>query len=332
MRKTYQKTDPMNMVCKLILNSLYGKFGQSIVHDSLVIHTVNNSEDEIRLENWITEQGGAIKDIVTLDKNVLAIITGRKQNTQDTEDDEDNYQGANTNVAIASTVTSMARVFMSFFKNNPLWDLIYSDTDSIIIDRELPKELVGGELGDMKLEMKLTGFIGLAPKVYFLVTDKGEEIRKIKGVTASKAEGVTWDEFEGLLKKDSFLEFNQEKWFKNLLEGAITVKDVAYNLKVTSNKRMAIYEDGLFVATKPFRYDDLLKTKKSSAQQPLLSASPSQLLIAAPTQLLIAPPLIKEESKGFILIDNVISLPSPSRDIILSSSSSSSIVRRGYGR
>jgi len=28
-----------------------------------------------------------------------------------------------------------------------------------------------------------------------------------------------------------------EKWFKKVIEGEITVTDVAYNLKVTSNKR-----------------------------------------------------------------------------------------------
>lgn len=118
----------------------------------------------------------------------------------------------------------------------------------------------------------------------------------------------------------------QEKWLKDVLKGTIAIKELAYNLRVTTNKRECIYENNLFVGTRPYKYDDLLKSSASP------SASPTLLLISAPTQLLIAPPLIKEESKGFILIDNVISLPSPSREIILSSPSSSSIVRRGYGR
>ena len=37
------------------------------------------------------------------------------------------------------------------------------------------------------------------------------------------------------------MEFTQEKWFKSLYEGKIRVSDVAYQLKVTSNKRKNIY-------------------------------------------------------------------------------------------
>ena len=55
--------------------------------------------------------------------------------------------------------------------------------------------------------------------------------------------------FEDLLKENSSLTLNQEKWFKNLIKVSITVKsDTDYNLKATSNKHIPVYKDGLLVS------------------------------------------------------------------------------------
>jgi hypothetical protein len=40
-------------------------------------------------------------------------------------------------------------------------------------------------------------------------------------------------------------------------KGTITVKDVMYTVKVTSNQRKAVYVKGQFVNTKPYNYDEL---------------------------------------------------------------------------
>jgi hypothetical protein len=48
------------------------------------------------------------------------------------------------------------------------------------------------------------------------------------------------------------------QWFKKVLEGEITVTDVAYTLKTTSNKRAPVYIDNVFEGTKPFNYDDII--------------------------------------------------------------------------
>lgn len=73
---------------------------------------------------------------------------------------------------------------MSIFKNRSEFNLYYSDTDSIVIDGSLPDHIVGGEL---KLEHVIDKAVFLAPKVYGLVTSNGEEIIKIKGVSAGEA-------------------------------------------------------------------------------------------------------------------------------------------------
>jgi hypothetical protein len=48
----------------------------------------------------------------------------------------------NVSINIASAITAYARIHMSQFKNNPNFNLFYNDTDSIYIDRPLPKYLV----------------------------------------------------------------------------------------------------------------------------------------------------------------------------------------------
>lgn len=92
--------------------------------------------------------------------------------------------------------------------------------------------------------------------------------------------------------------------------------DVAYNLKVTGNKRFCIYEDGLFVATRPFYYSEIEVGQGAPSLSVNLNkeeTSPT-LLIAPPLPLCqIAAPSLDPElgSKDFILVNPVIYLPAP---------------------
>jgi hypothetical protein len=142
-------------------------------------------------------------------------------------------------------------MWMSVLKNNPLFNLYYSDTDSVVIDKELPQFMVGDGLGQLKLESVVKRAVFLAPKVYALITLDNLEIVKVKGLK----EDVLTD----IHIQDSSKDIIQTKWFKKVIEGEITVSDVAYNLKATSNKRAPIYIDGVFENTKPFNYEDIIK-------------------------------------------------------------------------
>jgi DNA polymerase elongation subunit (family B) len=99
---------------------------------------------------------------------------------------------------------------MSQFKNNPNFNLFYSDTDSIYIDRPLPDEFISSTiLGKLKLENVIVNAIFLAPKMYYLETVDGKVIYKVKGLK-HEVELVLSD-FENLLLKNSFLEKFQNK-------------------------------------------------------------------------------------------------------------------------
>jgi hypothetical protein len=154
---------------------------------------------------------------------------------------------------------------MSIFKNNPNFLLYYSDTDSIFVvflnDNYLPSSIVGTNIGQLKLEYLIKEAVFLAPKVYALITEDGKTIIKIKGITQDTNSDISFNTIDDLLVKDTSKEFSQEKWFKKTLQGDISVEQVAYTLKSTSNKRMPIYKDNVFSTTIPYNYDNIIDNK-----------------------------------------------------------------------
>jgi hypothetical protein len=98
-------------------------------------------------------------------------------------------------------------MFMAPFRVKYANQLYYSDTDSLILNCQLPNEVVGPELGKFKLEYEAKEGIFLAPKVYSLLLDDNSEITKIKG---SKLK-ISFNEIKNLLIKDSVININQEK-------------------------------------------------------------------------------------------------------------------------
>jgi DNA polymerase type B, organellar and viral len=252
LRLQYEKGEPMNLVAKLLMNSLYGKFGMK--NQSTIVEIFNTSDI---LENNIFNEmletfGESIQHKVNIDNYVITVrdaLISLRYN-----EEEHMHHGLDVNIAIASAITGGARMWMSIFKNNPEYKLYYSDTDSGVFDKPLPSYMVGDGLGKFKLEHVISRAVFLAPKVYAFITEDGEEIIKIKGVSKELLPGIHIQDLEDLLYINTSKELNQEKWFKKIIEGEITVSDVAYTLKVTSNKREAIYINSIFNNTKPYNY------------------------------------------------------------------------------
>src|SRR5437868_11184061 len=112
------------------------------------IYDYNTDYDKENLKSIISNIGESVEDLIRIEDKVVIVrdtIADLKFNQ-----DEDFYHGIDVNIAIASAITAGARVFMSAFKNNPDLELDYSDTDSLVIDKELPKHLVGDKLGQLK--------------------------------------------------------------------------------------------------------------------------------------------------------------------------------------
>jgi DNA polymerase elongation subunit (family B) len=143
-----------------------------------------------------------IIDIIELDENILVKHRSVKKGVNTLLDNAS--ESHNVNIAIASAITGYARMHMSQFKNNPDFNLYYSDTDSIYIDKPLSHEFVSEKvLGKMKLENICKEAIFLSPKVYCLINNEGKTIYKVKGLS-HKIE-MTINDFDSLLVKESFI-------------------------------------------------------------------------------------------------------------------------------
>jgi len=236
-RLNYSKSDPMNYTAKLLLNSLYGRFGMNDLFPNLEI------VDQKRFQLLTNNQGIEIENITQLGSKYL--ISYNNKNKLIDGDRELN----NVNISIAAAITAYARIHMSQFKNNPnLPNLYYTDTDSLYFDGPLPDSMVDPKrLGALKLEGIYEKAIFLAPKVYGLknTASQQQEIIKIKGLNkeAIKKNKMTLEYLELLLEKDSKLEFEQDKWYKNLDVANILIKNELYTLKATNNKRELIYNN-----------------------------------------------------------------------------------------
>ena len=195
------------------------------------------------LNIWDFMDKNTIEDWIDIDKENI-LLTYRSNN----DDGVEEVAEYTNSIAIASAITAYARVFMSQFKNISTFILLYTDTDSIFIEGELPEHLIGSFLGQFKLENKFKEIVFLGPKIYSGITQDRKYITKIKGFKDSK--DITFDQIKSLLIKDSKLELRHIKWFRTL--DKIKMEESPYLLSSTMNKRVFIYENGKAIDTKAF--------------------------------------------------------------------------------
>ena len=232
---TAATNSPMYTIAKLLLNTLYGRFGLSpnqLTHEVISNKEINQRINEIGLDNLQNIISFGNKSIVSYSKSFSRIPL--------------------INVGIAAAISAYARIYMSQFKNNPKFTLYYTDTDSIFINKPLPSFLVDEkELGKFKTVNVFRKFIGLAPKVYGGINNDGHEVIKAKGLKLR----ISFAELEKLLNVKALSNeskvslITQPKWFKNLEDGTITEKEILHNLKPTENKRNLIYSNNLLIGT-----------------------------------------------------------------------------------
>ena len=237
-RLSYPKSNPMNFIAKILLNSLYGRFG---MNDNFANITIIDKDFYPDFENKYLDN---IVDKIDLGDWLL--IFYQSPSEQDNEIH-------NTNIAIAAAITAYARVHMSKFKNNPNINLYYTDTDSIYTDSELDSSFIDSKtLGKLKLEHVCKRAIFLTPKVYCLDTEDMGVVYKVKGLKHEIE--LTMNDFEQLLYKESILKKIQTKFIRNLSEGNIKLLEQIYTLQVTDNKRKLIFnKNGKFVSTKAYK-------------------------------------------------------------------------------
>ena len=258
-RLNTEKNSPLNTLMKLLMNSLYGRFG---MQTSMIQSKIINP---IELQNYISLYD--VKDISEIGEKLLISFEPKilinKLDTLLTNNIIDISQysklpsfsssiNESSAVQIASAITAYARIFMDNFKQNTYLDVYYSDTDSIYCKNALNSNYVSSiNLGSFKLENKLDEALFVAPKIYMLKTAKKETILKCKGLSSSLLTENDlrdiYNESSNVIKK-VVTYFRRD--FKNL---SVLEKEHFLNISAKLLKRKKIFKNKIWTDTAPLK-------------------------------------------------------------------------------
>ena len=168
-------TGAKKAIAKLVLNSLYGKFGQRHVFDEFII-----DDDEKARYNYIPSLNLSRRKRISYSK----------------------YQ----HTEIAGLITSYARLKLySLFEKAGMDSVYYCDTDSIITSSLMK---TSSALGDIKEEADIEEFIALSPKVYaYTESNKEKVVIKAKGLDSKR---LSFADFQNAITYGNYSNFINE--------------------------------------------------------------------------------------------------------------------------
>jgi len=165
-RRKNSKNEVEKTIIKLLLNSTYGRMGIDLDKEGIEL---DNGQENVIPHFEVMAKGNIFRFVKT--KNRLKTFS---------------------NVAIASWITSIARVHLHRILVQNQNSLYYCDTDSIFTTNELE---TSNELGALKLEYETSQACFLLPKVYLT----HNKIR-MKGFDKKKIKNFKFEDFEKCLE------------------------------------------------------------------------------------------------------------------------------------
>lgn len=157
------QTELERTMWKFILNGLYGKFGTSNLGAQRLVDPKSFPVSKCNGREFY------VGDLLCVEEQT----------------DPPSY----ANVLWAAWTTAVARIILhkALLKAERAGELVYCDTDSVIVRAKRNPFKTGSKLGEWKLEATLSEFEAKAPKLYRYVTKDGETV-KAKGVPSDYAE------------------------------------------------------------------------------------------------------------------------------------------------
>lgn len=206
----------IEIVCKIAMNSLYGKFAQKLEDKESIFHLNSLEYEKIKEYTESSKYHSIIRGDYIYVKNKF-------------------------NSYIPSFVIPIFSIYTTAYARDVLYNKIkevgvenvyYYDTDSIITDKILD---TSQNLGDLKLEYFIRDGVLVAPKMYAFVTDT-QEIVKVKGASNLK----NYIDFEKILEEkkyyyEKFVKFKEAN-SRNLKYNQILL--VEKNFTMEDNKRI----------------------------------------------------------------------------------------------
>lgn len=236
--------EAMGYIYKILLNSLYGRFG---INPKSTITEICKPD---RYNLLIKKKEIIFGDILSEDSYIISYYTNTDWN-------HDWKPPRISAVQLSAAITASARIYMYPYISRS--DCYYTDTDSVIIGSPLPEEeITSTVLGKFKLEEIVKEGVFLAPKSYNLKTIDNINIIRHKGAA-----------------KDLI----SEEWFKDQYDNTdrITQRTVSSNFRIdwhklhikkmginvnigikNDTKRKPVYKKKLWVNTIPFEVYDML--------------------------------------------------------------------------
>ncbi|XP_073313483.1 DNA polymerase-like [Primulina huaijiensis] len=160
--------EAMTFIYKILMNSLYGRFGMNPES------TVTEICDQKRYEELMKKDTFQSAEKLTDHYYIVNYITNFSGS------DDDWKPPRMSAVQLSAAITACARIHMYPHISRP--DCYYTDTDSIVLGSPLPEDQISSsELGKFKLEHQVNRGIFLAPKSYMLEIEDERHIIKHKG-------------------------------------------------------------------------------------------------------------------------------------------------------
>ena len=162
--EVFELNTGLRLVAKLMLNSLWGKFGSKKIHSSIDFCT--SIQD---LFIFFNDSGLTVTNVVDVAENMVYAVHEKKSV---------DYLSLNNvnNVYIASCTTAHARIILYKYLSKVDSRAVYCDTDSIIYSCDNVNLPTGEFLGELKSELPagtyIIQFCSAAPKIYaYIVGD-----------------------------------------------------------------------------------------------------------------------------------------------------------------
>lgn len=217
---------PLSLLCKYLLNSLYGKFGQKTLREQILCF---NSMEDIP-DELLPEPGSETASKLTPINDEYGIFKVELERECKFE-----------HIGIAGSITSAARSFLAkAIVAAGRKRVLYCDTDSVHMLGELPADFIGKKLGQFKLEFGPGRAVYCGKKLYALQSKNGEEKLRAKGVSIGGRNGtkLTFDGFRRMARGESIIcDFKQPTTALQVfsLKNPCVFGDRKRTLKVTGN-------------------------------------------------------------------------------------------------
>lgn len=186
-----EKNPGLRTLAKLMLNSMWGKFGQRTDKTQ-----VKEFDDVQELHDFLDSEKNEVTHVGVGDSNDIAEVRFKVNK-------EDEIGSPNLNIFIACFTTCWARLKLYDTLQSLGERVIYFDTDSVVFvsDTDSSDPPLGNYLGDFKDELPpgdhIVEFVSGGPKNYAYRTFKGKRECKVRGFTLDST-GSKYVNFEVL--------------------------------------------------------------------------------------------------------------------------------------